>query len=309
MSSDESLETEVDIFDEERAREIIIDYVQAHPGCSKEEILRKQNKIGKKKLNRILPALIEERVIKEDKRIGRKKPLVVNEANPYTVVVTELKTFEKIYFSILDKTVNACNNERYLHDWKKTQSTNRQKIEHSNCVTEVDLDDVDDFLAEKLYATYLGLQPPNIFYGFLDVYMVRLVTNWSREIRNKDVLNKVNSMIFAKFAFMQNHTNKIIASISSSESIRSSYMLVQMNTIDQLKERLKNLKEYDMEKEVNQLSKFIDQVFINEETKSYFRHKKGRLYRWDLKYKKEDIKDLVEDMYRHPDWMDDAYSS
>ena len=139
--------------------------------------------------------------------------------------------------------------------------------------------------------------------------MVRLITNWSREIRNKDVLNKVNSMIFAKFAFMQYRTNKIIASLSSSESIGLSYMLVQMNTIDQLKEKLKNLKEYDMEKEVNQLSKFIDRLFINEETKSYFRHKKGRLYRWDLKYKKEDIKDLAEDMYRHPDWMDDAYSS
>jgi hypothetical protein len=310
MSFDESPETpEVDIFDEEQARETIIDFIQTHPGFTREEILKGQDRIRKKKLDRILPALIEEGVIKEDKPRGRMKPLVVNRANPYTVVVTELKTFEKIYFSILDKTVNACNNERYLHNWKKIQSTNRQKIEHSNGVTEVDLDDVDDFLAEKLYATYLGLQPPNIFYGFLDVYMVRLVTNWSREIRNKDVLNKVNSMIFAKFAFMQNHTNKIIASISSSESIRSSYMLVQMNTIDQLKERLKNLKEYDMEKEVNQLSKFIDRLFINEEIKSYFRHKKGRLYKWDLKYKKDDLKELAEDMDRHQDYIYDGYYS
>jgi hypothetical protein len=306
MSYDESLP---DIFDEEQAREIIIDYVQTHPGCSKEEILKKQNKIGKKKLNRILPALIEEGVIKEEKPIGRKRPLFVNEANPYTVVVTELKTFEKIYFSILDKTVNACNNERYLHDWKKIQSTNRQKIEYSKNVIEVDLDDVDDFLVEKFYAMYLGLQPPNIFYGFLNIYMVRLVTNWSREIRNKHVLNKVNSMIFAKFAFMQRHTNKIIASISSSESIRSSYMLLQMNTIDQLKEKLKNLKQYNMEREVNQLLKFIDRLFLSEETRSYFRHKKGRLYRWDLKYKIEDIKDLAEDMYRHKDDIYDGYYS
>src|SRR5215212_1743850 len=107
MSSDESLP---DIFDEEQAREIIIDYVQTHPGCSKEEILTKQNKIGKKKLNRILPALIEEGVIKEDKPIGRKKPLFVNGANPYTVVLNELKNFENIYFLILNKTVNTSNN-------------------------------------------------------------------------------------------------------------------------------------------------------------------------------------------------------
>ena len=79
-----------------------------------------------------------------------------------------------------------------------------------------------------------------------------------------------------------------------------------MNTIDQLKEKLKNLKEYGMEKEINLLSKFIDRLFAKEETRSYFRHRKGRLYRWDLKYKKEDIKELAEDMYRHPDWMYDA---
>jgi hypothetical protein len=258
MSFDESPETEVDIFDEEQARETIIDFIQTLPGCTREEILKGQDRIRKKKLDRILPALIEEGVIKEGKPIGRKKPLSVNGANPYAVVVSELKTFEKIYFSILDKTVNACNNERYLHDWKKMQSTNTQKIEHSkdfDGVIEEDLDDVDDFLVKESYAMYLGLQPLNIFYGFLDIYMVRLITNWSREIRNKDVLNKVNSMIFAKFAFMQNHTNKIIASISSSESIRLSSALVQMNTIDQLKEKMKNLKGYDME------------------TRSYFRHK------------------------------------
>jgi hypothetical protein len=64
-----------------------------------------------------------------------------------------------------------------------------------------------------------------------------------------------------------------------------------------------------MEKEVNQLSKFIDQIFINEETRSYFSQKKGSLYRWDLKYKKDDLKELVEDMDRHQDYIYDGYYS
>lgn len=139
--------------------------------------------------------------------------------------------------------------------------------------------------------------------------MIRLITNWSKEIRYKDTLNKVNNMIFAKFASMQIRTNKIMASASSSDSIRASYLLMQMNTIDQLKEKLKNLKEYNMEKETTQLSKFIDIIVVNEETRAYFRDKNRRLYRWDLKYKKEDIKELVEDMYRHQVYFDDAYYS
>ena len=82
-SSYEPLETEINIFDEEQARGTVIDYVQTHPGCSKEEIWNvKENKIGKKKLNRILGDLIEEGVIKEDKPRGRKRPLFVNKANP-----------------------------------------------------------------------------------------------------------------------------------------------------------------------------------------------------------------------------------
>ena len=198
---------------------------------------------------------------------------------------------EKIYFSILNKTADACNNGRYLGDWQKPSK-----------------DFEEDDLVKSLSAMALMCQPLHIFFEFLKIYMIRLITNWSKEIRNKHILNKINTMIFAKFAFMQKQTNKIVASISSIESIGLSYSQMQMNTIDRLKEMLENLKEYDMEKEVNQLSKFIDGIFINEETRSYFRHKKGRLYRWDLKYKKEDIEELAEDMARHPDWMDDAYS-
>jgi hypothetical protein len=290
-SSYEPLETEINIFDEEQARETVIDYVQTHPGCSKEEIWTvKENKIGKKKLNRILPALIEEGVIKGDKPIGRKRPLFVNEGNPYTVVVSELKKFEKIYFSILDKTVSARNNREYLRDWSKTKI---KSFYFNDGLVEKKSHDIDEFLVESSYAMYLGLQSQHIFYGFLNIYMVRLVTNWSKEIRNKHVLNKINTMIFAKFAFMQKQTNKIVASISSIESIGLSYSQMQMNNMDQLKEKLTNLKVYNMEEEVNQLSEFIDSVFVNEETRSYFRHKKRRLYRWDSKYKKEDIKELA----------------
>jgi hypothetical protein len=293
MSSDESLP---DIFDEEQARETVIDYVQTHPGCSKEEIWNvKENKIGKKKLNRILPDLIEEGIIEEGEPRGRKRPLFVNGANPYTVVLSELKNFEKIYFSILNKTINACTNGRYLGDLEKPSYDS----------------DVED-LVKSVNAAALMWQPLHIFYGFMELYIYKLITNWSREIRDKDVLQKVNNMIFAKLTQMRMDTYKIMKSASDgvgSASIQLSHVKLQMNTIYRLNENLKTLKKYDMEKEVDLLSKFIDRIFVNEETRSYFRHKKGRLYRWDSKYKKEDIKDLAEDMYRHRDWMDDAYSS
>lgn len=60
-----------------------------------------------------------------------------------------------------------------------------------------------------------------------------------------------------------------------------------------------------MEKDIDLFSKFIDRIFINEELRSYFHKKRGSLYRWDSKYKKEDKEALAEDMARHPDWLDD----
>jgi hypothetical protein len=81
--------------------------------------LKEQNKIGKKKLDRILPDLIKEGVIEEVKSSGRKRPLIVKAANPYTVVLNELKNFEKMYFSILNKTIDAYNKRRYLGDYEK----------------------------------------------------------------------------------------------------------------------------------------------------------------------------------------------
>jgi hypothetical protein len=294
MSFDKSLETEIEIFAEEQAREIVIDYVQTHPGCSKEEIWRKQNKIGKKKLTRILPALIEEGIIIEGNPIGRKKPLFVKEANPYTVVLNELKNFEKHYFSIMNKSIDAYKKGRYLGDYEKPSCDS----------------DIQDLAKAKRAA--LMWQPIHIFYEFLQLYMIRLITNWSKEIKEKDVLQKVNNMVFAKFTRMRIDTYKKMNSVAGkgkvgSASIGISYMTVQMNAKDRLNEKLKILKKYDMGKEAKDLAEFIEGFVGTEETRSYFRRKE-KLYRWDL-YKKEDIEELAEYMYRHQDYIYDGYYS
>jgi hypothetical protein len=140
----------------------------------------------------------------------------------------------------LNKTINAYNNGRYLGDWKKP-SYDRE---------------VED-LAKAASAAALMWQPLHVFYGFMELYMFRLITNWSKEIRDKDVLQKVNNMIFAKFTQMRIDTYKIMNSVSGgvgSSSIKFSYVNLQMNTRDRLNENLKTLKKYDMEKEAKELS-------------------------------------------------------
>jgi hypothetical protein len=113
MHIDEPLE--IDIFDEERSREIVIDFVQTHPGCIAEDILRGQNRIGRKKLFRILSDLKNEKVIEDPQKSkpkSRNKQIFVNGANPLAIILYELEKFEKFYYLILEKTVDVCNRRR-----------------------------------------------------------------------------------------------------------------------------------------------------------------------------------------------------
>jgi hypothetical protein len=92
----------------------------------------------------------------------------------------------------------------------------------------------------------------------------------------------------------------------SSASTKTSYTNMQTNTTEELKKRIHNLKKYGMEKEAKELLDFVENIVLSENIRSYFCDK-NKPYRWDLKYKAEDIQTLAEDMHRHPDYINDAY--
>lgn len=120
MASNNSYE--IQILDEEQSRNIIVEYIQTHPGCIAEDILRGQKLVGRKKLFSILHYLKKKKIIIEDRRKStrktRNKKLLVNRGNPHVLVLNELNRIQKVYISILNKTVEAYNNGRYLADWK-----------------------------------------------------------------------------------------------------------------------------------------------------------------------------------------------
>ncbi|MGA9152393.1 MAG: hypothetical protein WBZ36_17600 [Candidatus Nitrosopolaris sp.] len=149
-------------------------------------------------------------------------------ANPLTVILKELEKFEKFYYIILEKTADACNKQR------------------TNAMSTLEQDLEDPPYGELLSALSLMWQPFHIFVEFLKTYLTRLITVWSKVIQDKDVISKLNSMIFAKFAHIQTRSYKIMASKMSEEmisgTIRSSYAVVQSNTTQQLKERIQSLK-------------------------------------------------------------------
>ncbi len=292
MDIDESLE--IEIFDEEKSREIVIDFIQNKSGCIAEDILRGQNRIGRKKLFRILFDLKNENVITEGEKPkpkARNKPLLVNGANPLTVILNELEEFEKIYYLILEKTVDVCNKKR------------------TDAISASEQDVREPPYIDLLSAMSLMWQPFNIFVELLKMYLIRMII-WSKVIQDKYLISKLYSMIFAKFAHIEARSYQIMTSRISeeviSDTIRSSYAILQRNITQQLKEHTQILKKYSMEKEAKELLDFLDGINASEGIREYF-YAKNKLYRWDLKYKDDEMKTLAEDIDRHQDYIDDAY--
>jgi hypothetical protein len=284
------------ILDEEQSRNIIVEYIQTHPGCIAEDILRGQKMVGRKKLFSILHYLKKKKIIIEDRRKStrktRNKKLLVSRGNPHVLVLNELNRIQKVYISILNKTVEAYNNGRYLADWKA--KTKDLEIDYGRIIS----------------AELLLLWPLNIYVEFFKLYMMRLVASWSNEIKDREVLYDVNNTVVAKFIDMQIRTYKILATAShnAGSADRLSSYLKLLTSPEQLTDSVQHLENYGMESEVKEFSHIINSIFLDDELNSYFR-RRGNLYRWDRRYKVNDLKELAEDIAQHPDYMEDGYRS
>ena len=105
-------------------------------------------------------------------------------------------------------------------------------------------------------------------------------------------------------------TYKILASAShnagSATSI-SSYLKL-LTSPEQLTENIRHLEKYGMELEVKEISQIVITIFLTDELNSYFR-RKGNLYRWDRRHMVSDLEEFFENIYRHPDYIEDGYRS
>lgn len=111
-------------FDEQRYSEIVFDFILNNPGCTaesfmKNELERPENKreIGRKRLFTILKKLKRKKVIMERKshKKARNKLLYVRQDNPLYIVSKELREFEKLYPSLLEK-VKGNPNPKLIYD-------------------------------------------------------------------------------------------------------------------------------------------------------------------------------------------------
>jgi hypothetical protein len=107
MASDRnaSYDDLIEIMNEETRRRLVIDFIDRNQGCTVEDIVNGQDKIGRVKVFRILKDLKEENVVLTDssEKNKRNKRLFLNASNPLVSFPKEIKEFKKMLYEIFER--------------------------------------------------------------------------------------------------------------------------------------------------------------------------------------------------------------
>jgi hypothetical protein len=160
--------------DESRRRELIINFVSTHQGCTAEDIVKGQNKIGRKKVFKILNELKKEAIIlSEQSETNRRNiKLFVNGNNLLVSVPRQLEEFNKVFFDLLMKA-----------EEKVSDKTNYEQ--------------------DLIYDLIL------IYQHVVGIYLLNSLLIWPKILKDKNSLNNLYTMFFGKIVEIQSKLSEI----------------------------------------------------------------------------------------------------
>jgi hypothetical protein len=296
---------------------LVADYIGNNQGCTAQDIVDGLNlSISRGPIFDILKELVASEIVK-DQRINRKEHRYFLEFNnPLVSIPQELDKFEKAFIILLENT-----NKKYYALLKEVE-----ELRSSNTVPNI------DELIKKIEGLTLSLfylRPLQIFYSFINAYLIRSTLIWPNKFRDRKALSNLYSIIFTRIAVVQNHLfefNKIHGSSPHTYELRSNQWIIEnflsgslgqhrgglIEIIEYLstysysfklaKKRktgheITAVKKLDME---NEITDVIDALWnINKEIQVE-RYPEPRFYGWDFKYGKDDWRKLVQLQITHP---------
>jgi len=199
--------------------------------------------------------------------------------NIIEVELNKLETFEQLFYSLFLK-VRQEIDEAIVIYYSSTPPTEELKLRYGKAIR---------LLNELL----------DIFYEMVNVYTNYSPIHWSKDIQNKDKLEKLFSGVFSKIAKMRIRISDAIASFRS-------------HNFSSLAEQYISRNIYASEKLINHISTFNDS-YVGKDSeplldclwKIYdpcyeYAFPEPSLYQWDFKYS-EGYKKFVELQNQHPD--------
>jgi hypothetical protein len=167
----------IELLDESKCRQFVIDFITAHQGCIAEDIVKGQDKIGRKKVFRILKDLKNDHIVlpEKSKINSRNIKLYIDGNNLLVSVPRELVEFKETFFNLLTKVE------------EKISDNARHWIDHSD-------------LAYDLIVIYQHV---------VGIHLLNSLLNWPKMLKDKKDLNKLNAIFFGNILEIQSRLSDI----------------------------------------------------------------------------------------------------
>jgi hypothetical protein len=168
MQTSETSINAVESMDEQVRRNIVIDFISQHKGCTAEDIVRGQDKIGRGKVFKILKNLKKEAIVKPEKSDTNQRDiaLFIDNDHPIILFSTEFREFKNYLYSLIDKAINI-----------------RLK------------DPLDDYLypSFELLGTCII-----VFLEYLKMTHYRAFFLWSKKVQDPETLRKLYKLFYSE---------------------------------------------------------------------------------------------------------------
>lgn len=167
----------IELLDENKCRQIIIDFIAAHQGCIVEHIVRGQDKMGRKKVFRLLRGLKNDHIVlpEKSKTNSRNIKLYVDGNNLLVSIPRQLDEFKKAFFNLLIKVEEGVSDNA------------RHWTDHSDLVYDLIL----------------------IYQHAVGIHLLNSLFNWPKLLKDKKDLNKLNVIFFSKILEIQSRLSDI----------------------------------------------------------------------------------------------------
>jgi hypothetical protein len=158
----------------------IINYITAHEGCTRADLVRGlENDMSKKTLYKLVGKMVKERVLKQqkDRKNSIRTPLrlLVNKSNLIGTVTIELEQFYSAFISFFDKT-----SEKIIFPFMFNNSP------------DITADIILQLSEERLA----------LFFRMVDCILLRSITEWPKRIQDKNMLKKIYRDTFTRISDM-----------------------------------------------------------------------------------------------------------
>lgn len=170
----------------------LLDYVTTHPGANKEQVIKEltqQNVLTRVPIVKKIKMFVDDGVIKavKEKPNSRSYQLFINESDKASTLFQELRNFSRSYFILLDEVQRIWDEQCpdiKAEDYVSMNKKVRKELELANELNSV---------VQKTIG---------IFFIVLECYLHISISEWPKQIQDKDELRKLYSNAYGQIAEM-----------------------------------------------------------------------------------------------------------